>query len=124
MKRSLNGHFAKGNPGGTGNPFSKSVNRLRAVIYKEASPEKMTRVVRAMIKAAEGGDMTAAKELFDRVWGKSHQSISTEDVTERRAPTDEEWVAFYQAMGAQVDNWPAHLRAKFLAGKINGRMKE
>ena len=67
--RGPGGRFAKGNAGGPGNPNAKRVARLRTALLKGVTPEDMQQVVAAMLAKAKGGDVPAARELFQRVLG-------------------------------------------------------
>jgi hypothetical protein len=67
--------FAKGNPGGPGNPFAKQVNALRSRLYAAVTEEDLTEVVQALITKAKEGNIPAAKELLDRLLGRPPQAI-------------------------------------------------
>ncbi|RMH24587.1 MAG: hypothetical protein D6692_12755 [Planctomycetota bacterium] len=68
--RTAGGRFAKGNPGGPGNPHAGKVGKLRAAILAAVTPEDVAAIVGALIQRAKGGDMAATKELLDRAIGK------------------------------------------------------
>ena len=40
---------------------------------------RIERIFKALAYKAEKGDVQAAKELFDRAWGKPEQSVRVED---------------------------------------------
>ena len=61
--------FKKGNPGGPGNPHAAQVGRIRTALLNAATDEAMAAVVASLIEQARGGDVAAAKELFNRVLG-------------------------------------------------------
>ncbi len=64
--RAPDGRFAPGNPGGPGRPKG-SRHRVQAAldVIGEAGAEE---VLRAVLRAAAGGDLRAAAILLDRVW--------------------------------------------------------
>lgn len=68
-ERDENGRFVKGNSGGPGNPFAARIGRLRSVLIDAVTEEDMRETIRAVVEAARGGDLAAAKLLFDRVLG-------------------------------------------------------
>jgi hypothetical protein len=67
--RSTGGRFAKGNPGGPGNPHARRAARLRAAMYKAVTPADLRDVISALLSSAKGGDVSAAKELMQRLLG-------------------------------------------------------
>jgi hypothetical protein len=67
--------FAKGNPGGPGNPFARAVNQLRAKLYAVVSEADLEEVVKALLTKAKAGEVPAVKELLDRLIGKPPQAI-------------------------------------------------
>jgi len=68
--RDEGGRFAVGNPGGPGNPHAVQVGRLRSALLDAVTPEDMRAVALALVEKAKGGDIAAARVLFDRVLGK------------------------------------------------------
>jgi pyruvate-formate lyase-activating enzyme len=69
--RTPRGQFAKGNPGGPGNPHAKRVAEFREAIMDAVSTADLKAVAKALVRRAKEGDIAAARELFDRVLGKS-----------------------------------------------------
>lgn len=69
-ERDAQGRFAEGNPGGPGNPHAKRVGELRVALLEAVTPADMQAVVKALVEAAKGGDVAAARVLFERVLGK------------------------------------------------------
>jgi hypothetical protein len=67
--RTSGGRFAPGNRGGPGNPHAKRVARLRSALFKAVTPADLRDVVAALLGAAKGGDVAAARELFQRCLG-------------------------------------------------------
>ena len=67
--RAASGRFAKGNPGGPGNPHARRAARLRSALYKAVTPDDLRDVIQALLSAAKGGDVSAAKELMQRLLG-------------------------------------------------------
>lgn len=85
--RAPNGRFARGNPGGPGNPHAATVAKLRAAILAAVTPEDIDAIIRALVHRAKGGDMAAIRELLDRAIGKPTDADLAErlDALERAA---------------------------------------
>ena len=64
-----NGTFTPGHEFSKGKPRSSKVQRLRGGLLKAVSPADLRDVVKRLIEAAKGGDVSAAKLLFDRLLG-------------------------------------------------------
>lgn len=67
--RATGGKFAAGNKGGPGNPHAARVAKLRSTLLKATTPARMLLVVNKLLELAEGGDLGAIKELFQRTLG-------------------------------------------------------
>ncbi|MCH7720374.1 MAG: hypothetical protein IH988_05215 [Planctomycetes bacterium] len=68
------GRFLPGWKGGSGNPHAKLVGKLRAAMLAAVDEAAIRRVVEALIKKAEGGNVPAVRELLDRCIGKPHET--------------------------------------------------
>jgi len=77
--RNSKGQFAKGNPGGPGNPYARHVARLRASLI-EAVGDGLKDIVQGMVTAAKGGDVAAAKLLLSYLLGKPVESVEPDYV--------------------------------------------
>jgi hypothetical protein len=75
LQEPTTGRFAIGNRGGPGNPRAGQVEKYRAAIFAAVSEDDVARVIRALVKAAIGGDVAAAKVVLDRCLGKVPQAI-------------------------------------------------
>ncbi len=78
--RKSNGQFAKGNPGGPGNPYARRVARLRATLLDAVGENGLADIVQGMITAAKGGDVAAAKLLLSYLLGKPVESVEQDYV--------------------------------------------
>ena len=67
--RSIGGRFAKVNAGGPGNPHARRAARLRSALFKAVTPNDLRDVIQALLSSAKGGDISAAKELMQRLLG-------------------------------------------------------
>ncbi len=69
VKRDSNGRWLPGTKGGNGNPYSKTINKLRGVLLRAITEKDMKAVVLALIAKAKQGDVSASKVLLDRIFG-------------------------------------------------------
>src|SRR6266480_7531802 len=65
-----NGQFAKGNPGGPGNPFARQVAKLRKVILDRLTEEDLLAITEALLAKAKEGNVGAARLLLAYGIGK------------------------------------------------------
>lgn len=68
--RDAGGRFAKGNPGGPGNPYARRVARLRSLMLEAVSDDDLKAIVAALVQQAKAGDLAAAREVLNRCTGK------------------------------------------------------
>ena len=68
--RKSNGQFARGNPGGPGNPHARFSAHMLTIARQTMTPEKMAAVFESIYIKALTGDMTAAKLLLHYTIGK------------------------------------------------------
>jgi hypothetical protein len=73
--RTARGRFAKGNPGGPGNPYAKRVADLRAALLESVTEADIRAVARALVKRAKAGEVAAIRELLDRLVGKREDAV-------------------------------------------------
>jgi hypothetical protein len=71
--RDQRGRFAKGNPGGPGNPFASEVGKRRARLMKAITNRDIDQAVKVMREVMTSGKdsdrLTAARLLLDRAIG-------------------------------------------------------
>src|SRR5690606_4735037 len=68
--RDAQGRFARGCPGGPGNPRVRRLAEAQAAIADAIEPRVIGAVMKRLAKSALEGDITAAKVLLDRVLGR------------------------------------------------------
>jgi hypothetical protein len=71
--RDGSGRFLPGSPGGPGNPLARQIGRLRSALHEALTEEDLGRVVRAMLRKAQAGDVAAARLCLEYVLGKPMQ---------------------------------------------------
>src|SRR5262249_48485923 len=71
-----NGRFAKGNPGGPGNPFARKVAALRKALINFVTVDDMKHVAFILKEKAMAGDLVAIKLLFQYVLGKPSETVN------------------------------------------------
>ena len=89
----VTGKFKEGNPGGGRPPDTEEDKIKKRAIqefvedYKQNLAEALPLISPILIEKAMGGDVTAIKEINDRVMGKAPQSLDVK-VTERKLLLD------------------------------------
>ena len=73
--RDKQGRFIVGNKGGPGNPHAKQVALLRGALLSAVTPEDLHDVIRVLIEKALSGNVSAIKELLDRLYGKPKVAV-------------------------------------------------
>jgi hypothetical protein len=78
--REDNGQFAAGNRGGPGNPFAREVAELRKAILARLTVESASEIADTLIARAKGGDVAAARLLFQYALGKPAKAVEPDRV--------------------------------------------
>ena len=128
------GTFRPGNKGGPGNPFARQVGQLRKKILEVLGNGRFDRVLEAVIVKAEGGDIPAAKLLFQYGLGKPGAAVEPDrlDVEEfqlkqESAIAPNTWTDTFQKLDVGTVNglhdqiWPCvqkQILDPFLAGLV------
>jgi hypothetical protein len=68
--RDDNGRFAKGNPGGPGNPFAREVAAMRRAFMNRVSAKDLEDIADKMVALAKDGNVPAAKLILSYRIGK------------------------------------------------------
>jgi hypothetical protein len=68
--RDEKGRFAKGNPGGPGNPHARQASRYRELFAATVTEDDFRAIVQALVTRAKEGDIIAAREVLNRIIGK------------------------------------------------------
>lgn len=68
--RDASGRFAKGNPGGPGNPLAGTLSKLRAALVQSVTEDDIRQIAQTLLNLAKEGDMAATKELLMRTLGR------------------------------------------------------
>jgi len=64
--RSERGRFARGNPGGVGNPFARRNAEIQRAFREAVSYEDVIAAAKVVVRKARGGNLLAAMELLRR----------------------------------------------------------
>jgi len=72
------GRFAKGNPGGPGNPHGGRVAALRAKLLEAITDADFEAIARSLVDRAKAAEPWAVKEVLDRIIGKPAVSVTVE----------------------------------------------
>ena len=68
--RDAGGRFARGNPGGPGNPHAQKVAQLRSTLFRAVSTTDLREVIKRLVTEAKGGDTAATRLLLNYVLGE------------------------------------------------------
>jgi hypothetical protein len=74
--RATGGRFAKGNPGGPGNPFARQTAALRAALINGVAERDIQEILDVLLLNAKGGHLPAIKFLFSYVIGKPQPAVN------------------------------------------------
>jgi hypothetical protein len=104
------GRFGPGNRFAKGNPLARRVARLRTALVRSITPATIRRVVEALVREAEAGNVQAARELLNRTIGREtiplivEQVVRDAEIAERATndEMDEELVRLFQSLGVAV----------------------
>lgn len=72
------GQFKKDNKAATGRkdkPADQKAKKLKEAYINAVTEKDIKYIVKAQIKKAKKGDTMAAKEVFDRLWGRAKQEV-------------------------------------------------
>jgi hypothetical protein len=88
--RDTGGRFARGNPGGPGNPHARRVAALRQTVLDTVGIEGITEIVGGLVAAAKAGDVAAAKLVLGYAIGQPTPAVDPDrlDADEARVFTD------------------------------------
>jgi hypothetical protein len=84
--RDAKGRFAKGNPGGPGNPFARHVARLRSALVQCVGEEDIRHIAKGLLSNARIGHLPSVRILLMYVLGKPSGAVNpdTLDIDEWR----------------------------------------
>jgi hypothetical protein len=74
------GRFVAGNSGGLGNPFARQVAQMRKLIVEALDETELRAIARSLIERATGGDVAAARLLFQYAMGKPAKAAEPDRV--------------------------------------------
>ena len=63
-----------------GNPYARQVAELRKELLQRCTPERIGKIADRMMELAEGGNVSAAKLIFQYVLGKPTEAVSPDRV--------------------------------------------
>ena len=86
--RAPDGRFLPGCKPGPGNPLAKKANQLRAALSRAVTVADVREIAKKMIDLARGGDIQAAKLVFDRALGPTEAIDVLAQLAELRTAVD------------------------------------
>ena len=78
--RDANGRFARGNPGGPGNPYTRQTALLRQVVQDELNEVELRIVLQRLKALALGGDVQAIKLILAYAVGKPQNAVNPDEL--------------------------------------------
>jgi hypothetical protein len=78
--RGARGLFAPGNKFSKGNVGHRRMAELRRALFEAATEDDVREVYRAMVTAAKGGDVAAARVVLEHLLGKPRQQVELSGV--------------------------------------------
>ncbi len=105
VRDSATGRFLPGHGGGPGNPYARRTAEIRKVIMSAVSNEDLHALMRTLVNRGIDGDVMAAKEVLDRLLGKSVAHVITEQHDERTM------LELQQRLATLMQDHPEILRA-------------
>lgn len=79
--RNRRGQFTKKNKAAVGRkdkPVDVKTKKLKETYINAITENDIKEIVKGQVSKAKEGDTTAAKEIFDRLWGRAKQEIDVE----------------------------------------------
>jgi hypothetical protein len=87
--RTNKGRFAKGNPGGPGNPLGVHYARLTAAVVQAVTPQQVAEIMAKLHQMACEGDVQAAKVVLDWCVKKPAAEVEIQHKDAAAVPPDE-----------------------------------
>ncbi len=81
--RDQNGRFAKGNPGGPGNPFARRTAALRQAFSDAVTQEGLNILAQRLLLQAQNGDVAAAKLVLAYAIGKPVDPVNPDTLDQQ-----------------------------------------
>src|SRR5262245_29451624 len=78
--REANGRFAKGNPGGPGNPYARQTALLREAVLETMNETEIRLITQKLLTLALQGDIQAFKLVLAYAIGKPEQVVNPDEV--------------------------------------------
>jgi len=82
------GRFAKGNPGGPGNPFARKLAAIRRAICEAVTEDEFRALARQFLVQAQHGDIAAGKLLLNYAVGRTVDPVDPDTLDQQ------EWQLF------------------------------
>src|SRR5689334_4080008 len=73
--RDSQGRFAKGNPGGPGNPYYRRQAELKRLLLESVTDADVQSVMQVLLSLARGGDLAAIKLFLEYTVGKPAKEV-------------------------------------------------
>ncbi|MBY0523586.1 MAG: hypothetical protein K2R98_09305 [Gemmataceae bacterium] len=118
--RDARGRFARGNPGGTGNPFARQVASLRAALVDAVNEQDVRDIAAALLRAAKNGNVAAAKLLLAYCVGKPGETPDPDRLDVDEWNLVKETSVPGRQMTTAVQRVPVQLASDFVVAALPG----
>src|SRR5262249_29749638 len=78
--RDAGGRFAKGNPGGPGNPYTRQTAQLRQAVLETMNETEIRLITQKLLTLAREGDIQAIKLVLAYAVGKPQNVVNPDEV--------------------------------------------
>jgi hypothetical protein len=109
------GRFTRGNRHGRGNPNLRALGDAQAAIRAAFSGEDVVKVLRALLRRAERGDVAAAVAFLGRVAGPIGRRFVDADLASAKTPAEVRRAVTKAAGSGTVDLEAVHALAPLMA---------
>jgi hypothetical protein len=96
--RDANGRFAKGNPGGSGNPFARRTAALRRELVESVTEDDIRQIAQRLLQQAKQGDVASARLLLSYAIGRPAPMVDPDTLDHQ------EWQVLRQQVEMQDAN--------------------
>src|SRR5262249_2956552 len=106
--RDQKGRFAKGNPGGPGNPFAREVAALRTLLVRRVTKGDIEAVADQLIKQAGEGNLVAIRLFLLYVLGRPAHAVDPDGLDAQELALFKKEAAGFDVFTPILNGLPGH----------------
>ncbi|MBY0524289.1 MAG: hypothetical protein K2R98_12865 [Gemmataceae bacterium] len=118
--RDARGRFARGNAGGTGNPFARQAAALRSALVRSVAEQDISDIAAALLRAARDGNVAAAKLLLAYCIGRPAETPDPDRLDVDEWNLVREMSVPGRQMTTAVQRVPVQLASDFVVAALPG----